>query len=39
MAYVRPGHAGVGKTLAVEVGKGQAQARVVKLPFYRRADR
>jgi aminomethyltransferase len=36
MAYVRPDLAAVGTELAVEVGKGQSAARVVKLPFYTR---
>lgn len=36
MAYVAPEQAGLGATLAVEVGKAQATARVVGLPFYRR---
>jgi aminomethyltransferase len=37
MAYVKPEHAAPGTELAVEVGKAQAAARVVALPFYRRA--
>jgi aminomethyltransferase len=36
MAYVTPAQAAAGTTLAVEVGKAQAPARVVALPFYRR---
>lgn len=36
MAYVRPDLAEVGTPLSVEVGKVQATARVVALPFYRR---
>jgi aminomethyltransferase len=36
MAYVRPDLSAVGTTLSVEVGKAQAAARVVELPFYRR---
>jgi aminomethyltransferase len=36
MAYVLPAHAAPGTTLDVEVGKTQAAARVVPLPFYRR---
>lgn len=36
MACVPPPLAAVGTALAVEVGKGQAAARVVKLPFYSR---
>ena len=36
MAYVSPESAAVGASLTVEVGKTQAPARVVALPFYRR---
>jgi aminomethyltransferase len=36
MAYVRPNLSALGTTLSVEVGKAQAAARVVALPFYRR---
>jgi aminomethyltransferase len=36
MAYVLPAHAAAGTALDVEVGKAQAAARVVPLPFYRR---
>jgi aminomethyltransferase len=36
MAYVRPDLSAPGTTLSVEVGKAQAPARVVELPFYRR---
>ena len=36
MAYVRPDLSAIGTTLGVEVGKAQANARVVALPFYRR---
>jgi aminomethyltransferase len=36
MAYVLPGHSAPGTALDVEVGKAQAPARVVALPFYRR---
>jgi aminomethyltransferase len=36
MAYVAPAHSAAGTGLTVEVGKTQAAARVVPLPFYRR---
>jgi aminomethyltransferase len=36
MAYVRPDLSAPGTALSVEVGKAQAPARVVELPFYRR---
>jgi aminomethyltransferase len=39
MAYVLPALAQPGTALQVEVGKGQAPARVVPLPFYRRAGK
>jgi aminomethyltransferase len=40
MAYVAPDRAAVGAALSVEVGRGQAvPARVVALPFYRRAKK
>jgi aminomethyltransferase len=39
MAYVLPSCAAVGTALDVEVGRGLAVARVVPLPFYRRAAR
>jgi len=39
MAYVEPAHAAAGAALAVDVGKTQAAARVVGLPFYRRAGK
>lgn len=39
MAYVSFEHAALGTTLATEVGKTQATARVVALPFYRRAGK
>jgi aminomethyltransferase len=37
MAYVAPERAAAGTALEVEVGKATAPARVVPLPFYRRA--
>jgi aminomethyltransferase len=37
MAYVAPAHRAPGTALTVEVGKATAAARVVPLPFYRRA--
>lgn len=36
MAYVDPGHAGVGSTLQVDVRGTQVEARVSPLPFYKR---
>lgn len=39
MAYVSPSHAAIGSAVGVEIGKSQAAARVVALPFYRRAGK
>jgi aminomethyltransferase len=36
MAYVLPALSAAGTAVAVVVGKGEAAARVVSLPFYRR---
>jgi aminomethyltransferase len=39
MAYVAPDCAPLGTTLTVEIGKTQAPAKVVALPFYKRAQK
>jgi aminomethyltransferase len=36
MGYVDTAHAEVGQTLAIDFGKQQVSAEVVKLPFYKR---